>query len=70
MNMWARYDEEDNDFVHFSAEVNLKSRNHRRLLSSVHVDDLELMFSEEEAKELLERLESESRVFCGITICF
>lgn len=68
MNMWARYDDEDRDFVHFSAQVSERNKT-RRLLASVHIDDLELMFSEEEAANLRERLEIEHKVFCGVSLC-
>ena len=61
MNVWARYDDEDHDFIHFSGKYGKTTG--RRHLFSIHVDDLMVLISEEEHTELLARLE-DGKVFC------
>ena len=68
MNLWARYDEEDRDMVHFSAQYRAFSINHRRLLATIHIDDLPLFFEEEDASMLRERLEDNGKVFLDIKL--
>ena len=67
MNLWARFDEEDPDMVHFSAELPKlyirKGKPIRRSLATVHIDDLGLFFGDS-GLELLERLKEEKYVFC------
>lgn len=75
MNLWARFDEEDPDMVHFSAAVPVPKvcRGRppiRRLLATVHIDDLGLLF-EDDGLQLLDRLRQvRGPVFLALDVIF
>lgn len=67
MNLWARLDSEDSDIVHFSAKP-YQNATRRRLIASIHVDDLELLIGGECANDLFDKLKISSLVFVSFDL--
>lgn len=65
MKLWIRFDEEDLSMVHFSAQPSGKYP--RRLLATVHVDDMDLLFGEGTLQNIQSAAaEGTPRLFCSV----